>query len=461
MNDPNGPIFWHGNYHMFCQYNPNGAVWGDMHWAHAVSKDMVHWRHLPVALAPTPGGPDAGGCFTGSALVYQGHVHMMYTGVRPAPEDQATIKDGSHSLLETQCLAVSDDPELKTWTKVPQPVIVAPPAGFEVNGFRDPSPWQQSEWWYTVLGSGIAGRGGAILLYRSKDLRNWEFMHVLAQRDQTGPAKFEPVDPWEVWECSEFFPLGDQHVLIYSTLGKAYWQCGKLDAQNMTFRADRSGILDYGAYYAPKTQLDQAGNRILWGWIQETRPLEDYKKAGWAGMMSLPRVLTLAADGRLSFVVAAEVNELRGQEQTLQITSDEPAIQRKISAMGLQACCGEILLTARRGAEPYEMHFTGSAESAPAWLRLRYDPAHPDQVFIDARPVPLALGEAEDLEFHLHADGSVIELLVNRQVAWTKRFYYAGASPQTLQMQWQGKTAAITRLSAWQLNPISNDRLTT
>ena len=61
MNDPNGPIFWKGNYHMFFQYNPNAAVWGDMHWAHAVSPDMIHWQHLPVALRPTPGGPDQDG----------------------------------------------------------------------------------------------------------------------------------------------------------------------------------------------------------------------------------------------------------------------------------------------------------------------------------------------------------------------------------------------------------------
>src|SRR5690349_10007103 len=70
MNDPCGPVYWRGQYHMFHQYNPHAAVWGDMHWAHAVSPDMVHWKRLPVALAPTPNGPDAQGCFTGSAIVY-------------------------------------------------------------------------------------------------------------------------------------------------------------------------------------------------------------------------------------------------------------------------------------------------------------------------------------------------------------------------------------------------------
>ena len=67
MNDPNGPIYWKGQYHLFYQMNPGAAVWGDMHWGHAVSPDMVRWKHRPIALAPTVGGPDAAGCFTGSA----------------------------------------------------------------------------------------------------------------------------------------------------------------------------------------------------------------------------------------------------------------------------------------------------------------------------------------------------------------------------------------------------------
>jgi beta-fructofuranosidase len=370
---------------------------------------------------------------------------MLYTGIRPA---------------ESQCLAVADDPELKTWNKLPHPVIAGPPSGVEVNGFRDPSPWQQGGWWYTVLGTGIAGKGGAVLLYRSRDVRNWEFMHVLAQREQDGPGRFDPVDPWEVWECPEFFPLGDRHVLIYSTLGRVYWQCGKLDPENMTFHADQSGILDYGSYYAAKTQLDAAGNRIVWGWVQETRPPEAYRKAGWAGMMSLPRVLSLAADGRLRIDVAPEVNQLRLREQRLQISTDEQVNQRNLSALGLEGCCEEIVLRVRRTADPFELVLSGSAQSAEPWLRLRYDPAHRDRLFIEDHPVAVSLRDSDDLECRFHVDGSVIESLVNRQVAWTKRFYYAGPA-QTLRIQWKGKISPVSSLSVWPLSPISDDRLTT
>src|ERR1700752_2838788 len=94
MNDPNGPIYWKGHYHMFFQYNPNAAVWGDMHWAHAVSDDMIHWRHLPVALAPTPDGDDADGCFTGSAVDDRGTATILYTGVKSVSPELATLRDG-------------------------------------------------------------------------------------------------------------------------------------------------------------------------------------------------------------------------------------------------------------------------------------------------------------------------------------------------------------------------------
>ncbi|HEX6495337.1 MAG TPA: glycoside hydrolase family 32 protein, partial [Acidobacteriaceae bacterium] len=125
MNDPCGPIYWKGRYHMFHQYNPHAAVWGDMHWAHATSPDMVHWRREPIALAPTPGGPDQDGCFTGTAVVADGKPTFLYTGVQKVPPNQATLRDGNSNLRETQCLAIAEDDALLHWRKLPQPVIAA------------------------------------------------------------------------------------------------------------------------------------------------------------------------------------------------------------------------------------------------------------------------------------------------------------------------------------------------
>ncbi len=469
MNDPNGPIYWQQKYHMFYQYNPEGAYWGDMHWGHAVSGDMVHWKQLPVALAPTPGGPDADGCFTGTAVVKDGRVVMLYTGVRAAPEDQATIRNGAESLLETQCMAVASASDLGTWTKVVKPVLAAPPEGMAVNGFRDPAPWREGDWWYMAIGSGIAGKGGAVLLYRSRDLAGWEFLHILAGREGSIAVATDHADPKEVWECPDFFELGSgdaaRHVLIYSTAGKAYWLSGRLDRATMRFVPEQAGTLDYGSFYAPKTQLDQAGNRILWGWIPETRPLAEYKAAGWAGLMSLPRVMRLDGEGRVRVSVAEEAMALRGREQKLtrtggDRTGDEASRLQQIAAMRIEGYCGEILCVAGGGLSAFELALESGVAGQAAWLRVAYDLARREVIAINGAEYGIRIGPAEALEIHVCVDGSATEVFVNRQVACTLRCYPEGARAKPLHLTWTGKTSAIEGLSVWQLKPISGDRLT-
>src|SRR6476659_4081408 len=122
MNDPNGPIWWKGIYHLFYQLNPHASAWGDMHWGHAVSTDMLHWHHQPIALSPTPGGPDSEGCFSGSAVVADGVPTFIYTGLQNAPLPLVTLRDGSDKLRESQLLATALDDDLIRWKKLDKPV---------------------------------------------------------------------------------------------------------------------------------------------------------------------------------------------------------------------------------------------------------------------------------------------------------------------------------------------------
>ena len=140
MNDPNGLIQWRDHYHLFYQYNPHGPVWGSIHWGHAISDDLAHWRDLPIALEPTPGGVDEDGVFSGCAVDDDGVPSILYTGVRRLADD---------SRVELPCLATSSDDELRTWHKHPHnPVIASPPPGVDVLGFRDHSVWQEDGTWY-------------------------------------------------------------------------------------------------------------------------------------------------------------------------------------------------------------------------------------------------------------------------------------------------------------------------
>ncbi|ACO33008.1 MAG TPA: glycoside hydrolase family 32 protein [Acidobacterium sp.] len=460
MNDPNGPIYWKGQYHMFFQYNPDAAVWGDMHWAHAVSPDMVHWRHLPIALAPTPGGPDAAGCFSGTAVVDNGVVTVLYTGVVNSTLANATLNDGQHIFRESQCLATSIDPDLKTWKKLAAPVIAAPPPGLSITGFRDPSPWRSGEWWYLAVGSGNAHTGGDVLLYRSRDLRHWQYLHKLVSGEQSAKGAINPVANGDMWECPDFFPLGEKHVLIYSSRGGVHWQTGTLDKEAMRFHPEKTGILDYGAFYAAKTQLDQQGNRILWGWIPEQRPAAEYSAAGWAGMMSLPRVLRMQPDGGLGVAFSPAVHSLRTREHRL---DPSQKIQSQLAGLFLPRATGEILaqLNCDHRAFSFSLiaKFPHKQQSQPI-VEIAYDPSS-RQIFADKKAVPIAWDRDNLLQLHIYVDGSVAEILLSGKAVYTKRFYYAGEDAPGIYVHLQAAGQILNSFRLWHLKAISPNRLTT
>jgi len=453
MNDPNGPIFWKSAYHMFYQYNPNAAVWGDMHWAHATSEDMTHWHHLPVALAPLPGWDDADGCFTGSAVDDRGTATILYTGVKSAAPERATLRDGHNNFREVQCLATSADPQLRTWTKWKHPVI-QPPNDPALAGFRDPFLWRQDDHWILGVAAGHFKKGGCVLLYRSKDLRVWVPLHELTSGHWTEKESVNPVDSGEMWECPDFFPLGKKHVLLYSTAGSVLWESGELDPKESKFHSERHGILDHGAYYAQKTQPDAHGNRILWGWIPEKRPDPDLIAAGWAGCMALPRVLSLSADGELEMSMAPEAQSLRSKALTLPNenanSSERNNFLRSVTLDDLRA---ELLWKASASA----VTFVLEDRTGPWWSAsiIPHDSTALLHVNGDTVEIPSPTNYEHD--FHLLLDASVAELIVDSRHAITTRIYRRPNGPLQIKVS---DLAQLKSLEAWQLRPISKDRLT-
>ena len=445
MNDPNGPIFYKGRYHLFFQYNPQAAVWGNMSWNHATSTDLLHWRHEPLALTESAGGPDAAGCFSGSCVEREENgrkrVYAFYTGVIKDPA-HATIK--ADGLKETQCLAWSDDDLLRTWTKQAEPIIAAPPPGLTVTGFRDPAVWERNGAWYMTVGSGIAGKGGCVLLYRATQstqlhgVRGWEYQHLLAGGKSSRASAKDPVDNGDMWECPDFFPLDGGHVLIYSTLRKVYWQSGVLDESALTFTPKCDGMLDLDAFYAPKTQLDAHGRRILWGWIPERRPDAAMVRAGWSGMMSLPRVLSLDADGTLRQRVLPEATMLRGA--ALQVNAASSGVLLKAS--------GEFLLHGDRTRD-FVLRIMHDSTSL---LEVKYDAAT-HCMHVHGAEVQLRSEDAPTL--HGFVDCSVLELIVADRVGCTQRFYLGSAVAPNLIISAPGE-----RLQLFSVNPISPNRLT-
>ncbi|MCF4121059.1 glycoside hydrolase family 32 protein [Antribacter sp. KLBMP9083] len=331
LNDPNGLGLWDGTYHLFYQYNPYSPVHDRIHWGHATSTDLVRWTDEPVALVPGETGPDVEGCWSGVLVDDGGTPTIVYSG--------------RHDGRELPCVATGSS-DLRAWTPVEEnPVIAATPPGVDVTAFRDHCVWREDGRWRQLVGSGIRGRGGAAFLYDSTDLRSWEYVGPLVVGDASIGEAGEPDWTGTMWECVDLFRLTAQDaardVLVFSAWDEGvthhplYW-IGAYEGD--VFTPHRLGRLDYGGrhFYAPQTFQDVQGRRLVFGWLQEGRPDAASLLAGWSGVMSLPRHVTLAPDGTLAQEPAAEVSLLRrggirtvpgrlsaGERRVVAITGDQ------------------------------------------------------------------------------------------------------------------------------------------
>ena len=441
LNDPNGLIQWKGQYHLFYQFNPNGPFHGTIHWGHAVSSDLAHWEDLPIALAPTPGGPDQDGCYSGCAVDNDGVPTLVYTGIRP----------------EVQCIATSAD-DLLTWQKQPPwPVIATPPPGLDLWGFRDPWVWRDGDLWYSVIGSGIRDVGGTALLYRSADLLHWTYLHPLCIGN--------PTETGTMWECPNFFPLRDKHALVISPipLRKSLYLIGSY--ADLVFTPESQGVVDDGGYYyAPQTMLDDRGRRLIWGWLWEGRPAEASREAGWAGVMSLPRILDLGPDGRLTIEPVPELETLRGPRARhtdvdiapsgLHVLDDVRGDCLELEAVIEPGDASTVAIALRRSPDGEEQ--TRIVYDCHDRL-LGFDRSHASRdssVASDPRGCQLPLGAGEPLRLRVFLDRSVLEVFANGRACLTSRIYPTRSDSLGVAIAATAGRARLRSLDAWTMPSI-------
>lgn len=319
LNDPNGLTHRDGVFHLFYQANPYAAVHDRIHWAHVTSTDLVRWQDEPIALVPDETGPDQDGCWSGVLVDDDGVPTIVYSG--------------RHGDRELPCVAVGS-PDLRTWTKDPaNPVIPHTPPGVDVTAYRDHCVWREGGRWRQLVGSGVRGVGGTAFLYDSPDLRRWELVGPLLHGSADDPARGEPLWSGTMWECVDLFRLcadgtsasvGDPAARArpgVDVLLLSVWDEGVTHYPlylTGTYAGDEFVVgathrLDHGErfFYAPQSMADASGRRVLFGWLQEGRGEQACVEAGWSGVMSLPRVVTLATDGTLHQAPAPEVATLR------------------------------------------------------------------------------------------------------------------------------------------------------
>lgn len=316
INDPNGFIYYKGKYHLFYQYFPCAPVWGTMHWGHAVSDDLVHWKHLGIALFPTK-SYDRNGVFSGSALEIDGRMNLYYTAVRyqkENPENTNVIVDG---LCEQSQAMISSDDGLSfdnfNGKRQIIPLVTDLNIGHPYE-CRDPKVWKEQGRFYMCLASTYKKETGVLLIYTSEDGKEWTYLNRL-QDKQLGT----------ILECPDVFEIDGRHVLISSPLGllsgtdypgnQSTMQLLSFDAENGSMRLEgKQSFLDYGMdLYAPQSCLDEKGRRCVIAWVRMPvpQPAEDNEAADgrpWSGMMCLPRVVTLR-NGHIYTSVHPKVRE--------------------------------------------------------------------------------------------------------------------------------------------------------
>ena len=303
INDPNGLIYYKGQYHAFYQHYPDDIRWGPMHWGHVVSDDLTNWKYLPIALAPGD-DCDKNGCFSGTAIVHDGRLWLMYTGFI---ENQ-----GGESIRQVQCLAESSDgiSFKKHGIVIGEELL---PEGYAPCDFRDPKVWRHGDcFWCIVAARKVSGRG-RILLFKSPDLFKWEFVNDLFGKDSAG-TMIECPDYNETLGyllfCEQFQPNeGKEHLNIHT----CRYAVGRINYSTGMFEEASRGIVDYGFdMYAPQTF---AGKDNLIGWLNMWDRNVPSEKYGFAGMLTCARDLSVK-DGRLCQEPAVKANEVFNQAVT-------------------------------------------------------------------------------------------------------------------------------------------------
>ena len=369
MNDPNGFSVYQGKYHIFYQYHPYNTQWGPMHWGHAVSDDFLHWKNLPVAIAPDM-PYDMDGCFSGSAVELDDGRHLlMYTGVRRERGEDGIMRD-----FQTQCVAVGDGVNYVKYEGNPVLTGADVPQGFSVNDFRDPKLFRNADGTFgCVVGNRTEDGSGAILLYKSNDGFKWEFDTILDRSyNEFG----------RMWECPDMFPLDGQDVIITSpqdmcALGLEFHSGnGTLALMGSLtdgkFLRDNVQAIDYGLdFYAPQTLEAEDGRRIMIAWMQNWDTTGGCPAgAKWFGQMTTPRELTIRNDRLLQNPVR-ELEKLRGRR----VSYKNVTVSEEVSLTGVYGRVLDMTVTVKPGDDKgYERFRIKFAKGSQHYSSVSYRP---------------------------------------------------------------------------------------
>lgn len=460
MNDPNGMVYYNGVYHLFYQYFPGASVWGPMHWGHATSSDLIHWKEQPVALYPDK----TGYIFSGSIVVDKNNTSGFGAAGKPPLIAIFTQHDtaGEHAhttTFQNQSIAYSNDAG-KTWTKYNNNPVLKNPG---IANFRDPKViWYDSanKWIMTLAVK------DHIEFYSSPDLKTW------IKESEFGK---DAGAHGGVWECPDLISFDDNGKQVWALIvsistgapnngsGTQYFT-GDFNGKAFTPFNTKTKWIDYGAdNYAGVTWSNTGERKIFLGWMSNWNYAQLVPTQPWRSAMTLPRNLNLLRVDDEYYITSkpvVEVNNLAGKTQSFQQLFVDGTFNLSQTITDFKLPC-KIDFT----AQPKNFSIIFSNEKNEK-LIVGYDDAHKNyyieraksgetnfqQSFAKEHTAP-RISNANTIHLTLIADVSAIELFADDGLTVMTEIYFASTPYSKMQLQ-SNDTVEIENLSYTAFKPI-------
>lgn len=464
LNDPNGLCFWQGRWHLFYQAYPAARDRKVQYWGHAVSEDMIHWHDLPWALYPEK---DDQKIYSGTTLVEADRVIAIHH----------TPKYGNYT-------AISTDPLLLNWKRNPRPVVRTPERG-EKAPYKvfDPCIWHEGEYYYALSGSKEAGVGKiqrpVEYLFRSKDLKKWEYLHPFVEKDQFFTSNDDRA-------CPYFWPIGStgKHILLsFSHYSGGRYTLGTYDTERQKFVAYDGGGFNHGptgrgGFHAPSAAPDPNSDGVVT--IFNMKRCTPARVAEFNEIMTLPRLLSLDAFDQLIEQPYGDYQSLRHNHQSLaNLTLDAnrevilPNIEGDVVELEFTIDlkkCKTLELNILRSPEKEEFTRIVFMREAgyPNTARTAKRKIRPSTLMLDATSSSIAdfvgirqpeiadffLDKGELLHLHIFIDRSVVEVFANNRKSLVLRAYPTLDTSRLVSMRAIGSSAELIKADAWQMKSI-------
>ncbi len=448
-NETHGLIYYNGKYHLFNQKNASNVFLGQINWGHFSSPDLVQWtEHQPI-LAPEP-GYDQRGIWSGHCILDEnGKPVIMYTG--------GGEKENG------MCLAFPMDSELIQWEKFPgNPVVKEHPKGFARTDQRDPYLWKDDNAWYMIVGYGVVENEvekGTLLLYKSTDLKNWQFVHTLFTGD---PAND---DSGVFWEMPVFWKMNGKYILLVNKVpykGKPavalYWTGDFKDEKFIPDDKMPKRLEVVNRLLSPSVTHDAEGRTTAIAIIPDETSAKAQFRQGWTHVYSIPRVWKLA-DRAIIQQPHPALEQLRANK-----TSFEKQVVKEGAPLLLSKSKHQIEIKAELMPQDCKRFgfIVGKNPKGDELTKIFYDfekqeividqtqSSKKEHIPLETRTGKYSIAPHEKVTFHLFIDGSVVEVFINNKDAFTTRIFPEYSSSNEVEVFAEQGSLQMIKAEVWQ-----------